>query len=124
MREKIKKILPIFLLIIAIVFPLVTDARSGCCSHHGGVCGCSCCDGTSLSATCAPYYPQCSRAVDPVIPESSIPTIPVSPKSESEIPKSDLPAEVPKNDNNYLWWGIIGLVAGGFITYLFLRRKK
>ncbi len=30
--------------------------RSGCCSHHGGVCGCSngraqCCDGT-LSPTC------------------------------------------------------------------------
>lgn len=31
-------------------------ARSGCCSHHGGVCGCSgvraqCCDG-SLSPSC------------------------------------------------------------------------
>lgn len=36
------------------------DARSGCCSWHGGVCGCSCCDGTSLSSTCAPYYPECS----------------------------------------------------------------
>lgn len=28
------------------------DARSGCCSHHGGVCGCQCCDGTALSAVC------------------------------------------------------------------------
>jgi len=37
----------------------VTFARSGCCSHHGGVCGCGCCDGSSLSAICAPYYPQC-----------------------------------------------------------------
>jgi hypothetical protein len=32
------------------------DFRRGCCSHHGGVCGCSsgralCCDGT-LSPTC------------------------------------------------------------------------
>jgi hypothetical protein len=36
------------------------EARSGCCSHHGGVCGCGCCDGSSLSATCAPYYPECS----------------------------------------------------------------
>lgn len=35
-------------------------ARSGCCSHHGGVCGCGCCDGTGLSSTCLPYYPQCS----------------------------------------------------------------
>lgn len=34
-------------------------ARSGCCSWHEGVCGCSCCDGTPLSATCAPYYPGC-----------------------------------------------------------------
>lgn len=34
-------------------------ARSGCCSWHGGVCGCGCCDGTPLSSTCAPYYPEC-----------------------------------------------------------------
>ncbi|NTU46811.1 hypothetical protein HGA88_04235 [Candidatus Roizmanbacteria bacterium] len=33
------------------------EARSGCCSHHGGVCGCTCCDGSSLSTKCAPYYP-------------------------------------------------------------------
>jgi hypothetical protein len=33
-------------------------ARSGCCSHHGGVMsnGCGCNDGTPLSSTCAPYY--------------------------------------------------------------------
>ncbi len=36
------------------------DARSGCCSHHGGVCGCGCCDGSPLSAICAPYYPECT----------------------------------------------------------------
>src|SRR6266566_9737 len=35
-------------------------ARSGCCSHHGGVCGCGCCDGSPLSAICAPYYPECN----------------------------------------------------------------
>ena len=34
----------------------ITVARQGCCSHHGGVCGCSngrtvCCDST-LSPTC------------------------------------------------------------------------
>jgi len=34
-------------------------AHSGCCSHHGGVVGCGCGDGTSLSSTCAPYYPEC-----------------------------------------------------------------
>ena len=36
-----------------------TVQRSGCCSHHGGVCGCSagralCCDG-SLSPSCGCY---------------------------------------------------------------------
>lgn len=36
------------------------EARSGCCSHHGGVCGCGCCDGSGLSSTCVPYYPECS----------------------------------------------------------------
>src|SRR5437773_12157412 len=35
------------------------EARSGCCSHHGGVCGCGCCDGSSFSAICAQYYPEC-----------------------------------------------------------------
>jgi len=42
----------------------ITEARQGCCSHHGGVCGCECCDGSSLSATCAPYYPECSGGSD------------------------------------------------------------
>jgi hypothetical protein len=51
--------------------PLITFARSGCCSHHGGVCGCGCCDGTSLSATCAPYYPSCNRAY--TAPTTTIP---------------------------------------------------
>lgn len=37
-------------------------ARQGCCSHHKGVCGCHCCDGTPLSAKCAPYYPSCNKA--------------------------------------------------------------
>ncbi len=39
------------------------DARSGCCSQHGGVRadGCACNDGSSLSAKCAPYY-SCTAA--------------------------------------------------------------
>lgn len=40
--------------------PPSIEARSGCCSHHGGVVGCGCGDGTPLSSTCAPYYPECS----------------------------------------------------------------
>jgi len=47
-------------LVVSFCFANFSLARSGCCSHHGGVCGCGCCDGKSLSATCAPYYPNCS----------------------------------------------------------------
>lgn len=53
------KILSVFLFFSLIFLPKNTEARSGCCSHHDGVCGCRCCDGSSLSATCAPYYPSC-----------------------------------------------------------------
>jgi len=38
------------------------EARSGCCSSHDGVCGCGCCDGTPLSDTCSPYYPECNSS--------------------------------------------------------------
>ena len=43
-----------------LAYAALAEARSGCCSHHGGVCDCRCCDGTALSTTCAPYYPTCS----------------------------------------------------------------
>jgi len=58
-----KKFLPGFglILLALLVSPELSSARQGCCSSHGGVCGCSCCDGTSLSATCRPYYPECNR---------------------------------------------------------------
>jgi len=56
-----KKILVIIAILITAVFAfgLVKNqsiAQSGCCSYHGGVCGCSygnvkCCDG-SLSPSC------------------------------------------------------------------------
>lgn len=56
-----KRILLLSAVVLAIIFLLPKNvyARSGCCSYHGGVCGCGCCDGTSLSSTCAPYYPEC-----------------------------------------------------------------
>ena len=51
----------IALVIIFLTFSQLAFARSGCCSHHQGVCGCGCCDGTPLSSTCAPYYSECNR---------------------------------------------------------------
>ena len=54
------------------------EARSGCCSHHGGVRsdGCGCNDGTPLSDTCAPYY-VCTANTNsqaPVVQSTEIPT--------------------------------------------------
>jgi len=71
----------IFSLSITSVF-----ARSGCCSHHQGVCGCGCCDGTPLSSTCAPYYPECnsgsssgSNNVAPIYnPPTNTPALPTA----------------------------------------------
>lgn len=60
MIKKLIFIIFFFVLIILSFNPPTLEARSGCCSHHGGVCGCSCCDGTPLSSTCAPYYPSCN----------------------------------------------------------------
>ena len=69
-RENINKSIfaKSIMLILIVLFwtQLNALARSGCCSHHGGVCGCGCCDGSSLSSTCAPYYPSCNNSVSPV----------------------------------------------------------
>jgi len=64
----------LFLLITASFFFLSGNvyARSGCCSWHSGVCGCSqtgrqiCCDGT-LSPSCTCYVPPSSPQPTPII---------------------------------------------------------
>jgi len=43
----------------------MAEARPGCCAGHGGVCDCKCCDGSNLSATCAPHYPRCGKTSSP-----------------------------------------------------------
>jgi len=76
-----KKLIFLLVLVILALFllPNNVNARSGCCSHHGGVCGCGCCDGTSLSTTCAPYYPECSRPVytAPVATKKPVVIVPI-----------------------------------------------
>ena len=74
MKNK-KRILLIIFIIFAFL-PIAADARSGCCSWHGGVCGCGCCDGTPLSSTCAPYYPGCSSGSSYSSPSYSTPSCP------------------------------------------------
>jgi len=57
-----RKILCLFILLVCFI-PSFVNAQRGCCSHHGGVAGCSssgrqvCNDGTlSPSCTCQPTY--------------------------------------------------------------------
>lgn len=38
--------------IVLLLFAEPSFGERGCCSHHGGVCGGRCCDGTSLSMKC------------------------------------------------------------------------
>jgi len=60
---KYKKILYLVYIVSLTFIPINVFARRGCCSHHGGVAGCSssgrqiCNDGTlSPSCTCTPTY--------------------------------------------------------------------
>jgi len=127
----ISKILSLIILLFLLTLPFSNaQARSGCCSHHGGVCGCRCCDGTSLSATCAPYYPQCS-APKPIQTQPTTPQ-PITPNTENQqtnknsVNSSNLLAEVPKenSDSGSDWLWIIGIGAVGYIFYRFIKRKK
>ena len=61
-----------FIIILFVFFPLSVDAGRGCCSHHGGVCGCNnygketCCDGTtSKSSSCICTPPKINGCTDP-----------------------------------------------------------
>jgi len=86
-------------LAVSLVFVSRAEARSGCCSHHGGVCtykcsdgvnvGYYCCDGTSLSSTCAPYYPSCPLSLPTSTPTPSVPTQTSTPPQEPTPPKTD-----------------------------------
>ncbi|MBT9548596.1 MAG: tetratricopeptide repeat protein [Candidatus Sericytochromatia bacterium] len=63
------------------VSPNEVEARRGCCSHHNGVCGCKCCDGSSLSDKCAPYYPNCGS--ETTVINITIPDEPLSQEEKS-----------------------------------------
>lgn len=83
--------------------PPSIEARSGCCSHHGGVVGCGCGDGTPLSSTCAPYYPECSGSKpieveeEPVyVPPVIVKPVPTPVVKKSVVIPSPKPTPTPK----------------------------
>ena len=71
MKTWVRFCAPILFFSFLFLFNVPALARQGCCSHHGGVCGCGCCDGTPLSSTCAPYYPECSGGSTYIAPIST-----------------------------------------------------
>lgn len=83
MRDKTLKwvLLLALVLIFSLLIPKTSLAKSGCCSWHNGVCGCSggrqlCCDGT-LSPSCTCY----SEPVPTITPKQTVmPTLPPTPK--------------------------------------------
>jgi hypothetical protein len=82
------------IILLFVIFPIKdVYAQSGCCSHHGGVCGCGCCDGTSLSITCAPYYPQCSQSTYTPAPVVTTPV--AAPVTYTPIPAAAAQTLVP-----------------------------
>ena len=59
-------------IVFLLLLPISVSAGRGCCSHHGGVCGCNsygmskCCDGTSAkAASCACTPPKVKGCTDP-----------------------------------------------------------
>ncbi|MCK5123453.1 MAG: hypothetical protein KAQ87_04915 [Candidatus Pacebacteria bacterium] len=109
MKNQFKFFCTTFIVILFIAINFYTsqaEARRGCCSWHGGVCGCRCCDGSSLSAKCAPYYPSCSPIKPIVTPELTLPQkdIPIKEfkQEEDEIEKKELNSWLPKNEPSVL----------------------
>ncbi len=91
------------LIVLCLSLASTSQARSGCCSHHGGVCGCGCCDGTSLSATCAPYYPNCGSSAPAPTPTPRY-VVPSTPKTVQTVPVSpnnEIIAEITKSKTDY-----------------------
>src|SRR5436305_15172944 len=93
------KKLSIFVSVVILLVVMTSSAyaRSGCCSHHGGVSsdGCGCNDGTPLSNTCAPYY-SCTANTNyqiPVVQSTEIPTsapTKVTPPTSTPLPSASL----------------------------------
>lgn len=117
------KTLFVFLFFFFIFLPKNTEARSGCCSHHGGVCGCRCCDGSSLSATCAPYYPSCGATTTTI--KKIQPTKIYTPSAIYIQPTIAIPTNSNKSSSSDgSLGGLIVLSGLGFGGYKLVKKFK
>lgn len=108
-----RKIICILTTAILAVFLFINPvfARRGCCSWHGGVCtytcpdgvnlGYYCCDGSPLSAKCAPYYPKCPTKSTPTStpqPKPSPTPSPLPTSTPTPLPTpTPIPTQIPTN---------------------------
>ncbi len=82
------------------------QAKQGCCSHHGGVCGDQCCDGTPLSPKCRDGENEDTTIVD-------------------SIPKEEDTTSTKGDESSYLErkpsvWLSIAIVSLSFISTLLI----
>jgi hypothetical protein len=129
---KNKILIPTAFLAVFLFSYSISEARQGCCSRHGGVCGCGCCDGSGLSATCAPYYPECNSAPARPIVQPPAPA-PVTAKpygaTTNTAPTAPITPTAPSNQNTDDGGSAAGMVAtlaaiGGGVWYFNKRNKK
>jgi len=139
-KKNIFLVSTVFLAVVLFYIPKV-DARSGCCSSHGGVCGCGCCDGSGLSATCAPYYPECNSAPTYTAPTkpATIPQKPttsptytapsnssssVTPISQLSTVASSSNSSSSKDDNSFVIGIAMGALGAGAIGWYINKKNK
>ncbi len=93
-RIKLYHYLAVIFLAVFLFITIIPKANAwpGCCSHHGGVCGCGCCDGSPLSATCAPHYPGCSGSS---VPAPKIIPVPTPAPIPTPVPNPTTPPVIP-----------------------------
>lgn len=106
-------LLTVFVTTLSFLLPSYVYARSGCCSHHGGVCGCGCCDGSPLSVTCSPYYPNCNQ------PEEQVVLTPIP--TSNYLPNYPLKQE--KSSNTFVIGWLIAGGIGGFLLSKYLKNR-
>lgn len=147
-----KTIIAVFIAAI-FLFQGITPALAtqGCCSHHGGVCGCSggrqsCCDGSlSPSCTCAyvplvvkttpkptaqPILKPTTKSTATPTPKPTEKTTPMpsqKPQEATPTPAAILPATTESTENSGSPAGGLGVLAllgaGGFWLYRRFKKK-
>jgi hypothetical protein len=122
-------------------------AQSGCCSYHGGVCGCSngrqlCCDGTlSPSCTCyspppkpvvpiTPFVPSCASVtanLSNCIRERDVLKNKLSEKDTqltlSSITVSEKNQQIDNQTANFFWLAVICIILF-FVAIHYYRKSK